>query len=302
MATKKTTTSKKSKAKSSKSTNKKTTEKSVSSAVKEPAKSAKKLNLKPSNLFEQIRALHIVSIASYLGLAVAAWFVMNTAAFPLTVGHLAKNELASVETTVFSPAVHAVYDLQVRYILIALLVISAIVPAIVVFKKAKQYNQDLKDKVNPWRWIDMAITGAITVELVALLNGVHDLMALKVYGLATALAAMIAWLVERERSQAGKAPKITPILAVVAVLLPWLVVAQSLIATYFYGMVRAQWFVYAASAIVLLGTLDVILNSTMRYKGKKQWQDYVFVERNFVATSFVTKVALAAILIVGLAK
>ncbi|MEK7602667.1 MAG: hypothetical protein AAB459_00285 [Patescibacteria group bacterium] len=298
MANKKTTSTKKSKVKST-GVSKKSSTKIADSKVTSINKSFK---LKGSTYIEQTRMLQILSIPIYIGTAIAAWFMMASTTFPLTLSHRTKNILASQNSTVFSPAFHVIYDIQLRYCIIATLIILALFAAASALKMPKEYAQAVAKKVNPWRWITIGITGAIFVNIVSLLNGLSDIAAIKFSSFIVFLAAIVAWQVERQHVVGGKAPKITGQLSILLAFLPWVTILGAMFGTYFYGLVRSPWYVYAGSAVFLIATFDVILNSIMYFKAKKNWKNYSFIDRNAQLTVFFAVIVLSVILISGLPK
>lgn len=304
MATKKISSSKKSKAKSTNATKKSTTKSAKSSETKVTIVSSgvRSFKLKGSTYGEQTRLLQILSIPIYLGLAIAAWFNMASTTFPLTLSHQAKNVLASQATTVFSPAFHVIYDIQLRYCLMAMLIVLSIFAAASAFKMPKQYAHAVSKKVNPWRWITVGVSGAIFVNIVSLLNGLSDIIAIKINSVVILTAAVVAWQVDRQHTNGGKAPKITSILSILLAILPWVSILTAMAGTYFFGLVRSPWYVYGASVVFLLATADIILNNVMYIKGKKNWKDYSFIDRNAQITVFLAVITLCIVLISGLPK
>lgn len=255
----------------------------------------------------QLRVLHALSAASYIVLAAVAGFFMAATAYQLTIGHWAKNELASRTTTVFAPAQHPIFDLELRWLLVTFLVFSAILPILYLTRWQARYTQTLKSKVNKWRWVDLAVSAALMLEVIAILSGATDIMTLKLIGGLVITTCALGWLAERQNVVTTKKAEWSAFaISLLTGLLPWLLIFTYAAATPYYTAIRAPWYVYALYASTLIGFTLIAVNQIIGFKKnsklKKYANDYEAVERNFVAISLLTKVAFAGILIVGLWK
>lgn len=250
----------------------------------------------------QLQRLYQGSIVVYLGLAILAGFLMGEASFQLTLTYLAKDDLLSKANTVFAPASHAFFDIQMRWVLVVILVLSAVVPALYQFYLKKRYEQGIKNKSLTLRWIDMAITAALMVEVIALLSGIQDLMILKIIGGVVVISCLLGWLAEKQYAELKKPVWTTYILSLILGVLPWLLIITSAIATPFYSSVRAPWYLYALYAVSLITFIAVYLNQYRFFKKVGQWKDYLFVERNYLLISLFSKITFALVLIIGLRK
>lgn len=311
MATTTKSTRAKSKTTKSKTATTKTTSKAKTSSAKTAAATKSKKVTKPAVAVKvakpkkvravtllTLRRIHIAALVLFLGLAVAAAFVMNESSFQLTIGHLARNDIMSTENTVFSSAVRAVYDVQLRYLVVATMLLSAVGPALYISKLEKRYSQYLQTtRLQPYRWVDFALTGALMTETVALLSGVNDIMVLKLVGGSVIVSAMLGLIAERQNNAAAKPVWSAYLTSLFSGVLPWFLIATSAVATVVYGNVRAPWYVYAAYAAVAGGFVLVARNEYAQYK---RGQNYLAVERNYQMISLLSKVAFAAVLIAGL--
>ncbi|MDB5185722.1 MAG: conserved hypothetical rane protein [Candidatus Saccharibacteria bacterium] len=258
--------------------------------------------IKKLDLPTQLRRLYAASAGLFAVLAVAAGAMMNTNNYPVTIGHLSKDELASKTSTVFAHADWALFDLEVRWVLVGLLVLSAVVPVLYLTKWAARYQRGMKDRTLTWRWVDLAVTGALMSVVVAVLSGVQDLFVLVVIAGVVAAAVVLATLAERQNTNAKKLSWATYKTGLVLAALPTLLVASYAIATWVYGLVRYPWYVYALYAVLAIGAVLWALNQRRAIKAVGAWKDYSYVERNYAVISLVTKVAFAVVLIVGLMK
>lgn len=250
-------------------------------------------------LFPRIHYWHSIA---FVITAIVASFLMGQTSYQLTLGHLAKDELMSQKSAVLVSGSHSVFDIQVSTIVIALMLLSTIVPGLYMTRLQKQYANGLKKKVMPWRWLDMAVTTAIMVETIAILSGVQDIMTLKIIGGLMAITCLLGWLGEKAMTDGKKLIRPIFITSIITGSLPWLLIAVGAVATPFYAAARAPWYIYALY-ISSLGSFSLIALNQWRYYGKvRQWKDYMFVERNYLFITDAAKLLFAAILIVGLRK
>jgi len=300
-STKAKTKTAKAKTTKSKTTTAKATKKTVAkTSVKEtPVKSASAKTQKniSSGLLQKIYA---ASIAVYLALAGAAYFLMNTTASPLSVGYWTNDELASTTQTVFAPATQSVWDVQYRFIVIAVALISTIVPILYLTRLKKQQKIGIKARVMPLRWIDMAIVSALMLETVALLSAIQDIGTVKLIGAFMVVTCILGWMAERRTARDGAPATAKYYLAAVTGTLPWIVIAIYAVSTYVFGALRSPWYVYALYVAVLGAGVLIATHQLKALKGEGALKNYEVVERNYSVLSLVTRTIFAVILIVGL--
>lgn len=278
----------------------KTTKKSTTAKVVKAPVIVKKAATKISISTLLLNRLNLVSAALALIGAAAAGLLMNSTSYQLFTSLLARDELASKAHTVFAPAIHAVYDIELRWAVVAILLLSGVVPLLAATRGRKQYELSLGKKVMAWRWIDAAIVGALMVEVAALISGVQDIMTLKLVGALTVLAGILAWVAEKQHAETGKSAKAVYILCGVAAVAPWVLIAAYAIGTPVYGMVRSPWYVYALYGSVLASLLGYGINLMSHLKSTQN--NYEATERNYLQLNIFARVAFALILIIGLKK
>ncbi len=260
-------------------------------------KSNSKSNSKP--VTDILRNLNLLSGILGLALAVAAGFLMNRSSYQIFSGLLSKDALASKTETVFAPAVHAVFDLQLRWAVVGILVVSAIVPLLAATRKRKMYEESLTKKVMLPRWIEMAVVSALMVEVIALLSGVQDAMTLKLIGGFMVVTTLLGYLWEKQSLKSDGSAKNIYRLSILTGILPWLVIASYAVNTVVYGMVRYPWYVYALYATTLVAFMGYARNQ-MRYDRANI--NYETAENGYLRIGIFAKVSFALILIVGLYK
>lgn len=245
----------------------------------------------------QLRKMNLLSAVALAVLAAIAGAFMKLNSYSVTVGHVTKDALRSAQNTAFAPAQSAVFDVRIVWLVAGILALAAVIAVLRATKLRAYERRSLDAKVMPWRWLDLGLTGALMLELVALLSGMQELQSLKMLGILVGAAAVLAWFAERSNA-ARVSSKAQFIAAALVGIVPFLIVAGYLFWTEVFGMVRLPWYVYAAYVALLAGYGLIARNTVRLLKGKID--NYLTAERTYARLGLVTKVAFAVILIVGL--
>lgn len=301
MANKKSTTKAKT-TKSSKAKSKKST------SVKADAKKSKKTTSKKADkklakvkkevTFERLRSLNMISLGVFVLLAVTAGTYMSQQTYQLTMNFLTTDSLSGE----VAPAVRAVFDLDIRWALVGLLLVSSILPALYLTKLKDKYEKQVtKSRFVPWRWVDFGVTGALIAGIIALSSGLQNLYLLKFIEGAVLVAFLLLWLSER----AGKKPKPVKANYMLSSVISLAVVITILVSAYasvIYGTVIAPWYVYGLYVIGLIGLVWIYrINFKELHDKVDAWKkNYLIVERNYLAVNLLTKTVFSIILILGL--
>lgn len=297
MATRKTTT--RPKTKTAKTTR---TPRTASASAQTAARRTADVQVVKRNVFTTGRMLGLAA-ALYLGLAVAAGFLMQPATYSLSLTHLTNDLLLSQQNTAFVGASRPVFDLELRWVVVGLMLLSTALPVLYLTRLKRFYAERLATRrvIGP-RWVDLAVSSALMVEVLAILVGYSDVMTLKLMGALLAITCYLGWRAEVNNEAAGQPNWNAFGLSVVTGALPWVAIVGAKIGTMLFSEVRAPWYVYAACLTTFIGFLLLAWNQWKQHRRAGRWADYIFVDRNYLFVSTLTKVAFAAILIVGLSK
>jgi hypothetical protein len=220
----------------------------------------------------------------------------------IVTGLVVKDELASGQETVFVPAIHHLYDANLRWCIVALLVAGAIMP-LLQLRRRGAYDLAVKSRRNPLRWADKAIISGTMLTVVAMLSGVQDFMTLKVIGGLIVITALLGWLGERQNTDVKAKPDYSAFgISLLSGALPWLIILGYATATPIWGMIRSPWYVYALYAVVFASSTAYAINGYNYIRRFRNWTNYAVVERNYLIIDILARVSFAVILIVGLAK
>lgn len=290
--------------KKSSSTKAKTKTTKKTTAAKASVKTSQvKASTKVVNVLK-LRSLHMMSAGVFILLAIVAGLFMGNDSHQLTIGYLSKDILAADPNTL-APAVRSLMDVEVRWLLVVIMLLSAVVPLLYLTSWEQKYVQAVtKTRTVSWRWFDFAVTAALMVEVVALLSGITDIAVLKLIAGLIALSLGLGWIAERQNNATDQPAWAAYMASLVAGVLPWLPIAVAAVATVIYGSAWSPWYVYALYAVTIAGSLGI---ASIQYKdyqrSKPAWQqNYLIVERNYLVVNLLTKAAFGIVLIVGLLK
>lgn len=249
-----------------------------------------------------LRRLNGMSVFAHIAGAVGVGVLMGNYMQQLVTGLVVRDELASTRDTVFVPAVHHLYDANLRWCIVALLVVGTILPVLQLRRRAS-YEASLKARRNPLRWADKAIMSGVMLTIVAMLSGVQDFMTLKVIGGAIVVTALLGWLSERQNNDTKAVPDYSAFgISLLSGALPWLIIMAYAFATPIWGIIRYPWYVYALYAAVLVSSAAYAVNGYNYVRRFRHWTNYAIVERNYIIIDIFARVSFAVILIIGLAK
>lgn len=303
------TTKKSSKAKS------KTAKKPLTKSTKSAAAAKKTVSAKPVRSIAASKTTRVTTrttnrsplanllfVTAFLsaGLAILAGLYMSQKSYQLFTGLLTRDELASTVSTVFVPAIRSLYDVELRWLAVATMVLSAIFPLLYLTRLKGLYAKGQQKRAFLWRWIENGIVGSLIIVTIALLSGVQDIVTLKLLAGLTIVSGLLAWTAEKQHAEAQRPATAAYLLSLVTGLLPWLLIGAYAIATPIYGMVRNTGFVYGLYAIALAGFVAAAINLRKYLKSASTPASYELTERNYVLINLLVRTAFAVTLIVGL--
>lgn len=202
---------------------------------------------------------------------------------------------------VLGPAYKTLATLEIRYLLAAIFVISAIFSLLLASRLRKTYEAGVNNSTSGLRWFLSGITLALTLELTSWIGGVRDLITLKLVAGLVLATAILAWMNERENK--GSKKHYTAFgLSLFTGVMAWLPLAASLVGTALYGITNFSWYVYTLSALVLLGFISIAMDQYRHARDGISAKGYLQLEGKYLSTDFLIKFALFIVLIFALHK
>jgi len=178
--------------------------------------------------------------------------------------------------------------------------ISALAHFTIAFVKNKQYNDNLKKGMNPYRWYEYAFSSSIMIILIALFLGVWDLWLLIAIFVLNAMMIMFGYLMEVINQKTEKTSWSAFILGSISGFVPWIVLYAYFIASVQSTGLDPPTFVYMILFIYFFLFNIFAINMVLQYKGVGRWRDYLYGERVYIILSFVAKTILAWLVFIGI--
>ena len=199
------------------------------------------------------------------------------------------------------PDPQVVFKLEYLGILLSsFLLISAAAHFIIAFLRMKNYEENLKKGMNPYRWYEYAISSSIMLTFLSTFVGVWDLWSLVMIFVLNAMMIMFGYLMEKINQYTKKTDWSPYILGCISGFTPWIVTAAYFIAALGSTDTRPPTFVYLTLIIYFIMFNTFSINMILQYKGIGKWKDYLFGERVYILLSLIAKTMLAWLVFVGI--
>ena len=298
-ASKKKTTKKKATRSTTKRANSKTTSKRVAkkttkkSVAKKTTAKKKVKEITYASLLKwnkALFALHAFQAGLITYFAYKADFTVEVTTNFLTVDPAVQ---AGGQGDLLIPATRTLFDVNLGYIVAAFFVMSAIAHLIVATAYRKTYEKNLEKGINRARWSEYMISASTMMVAIAMLSGITDLSSLIMIFFLVGFMNSMGLVMELWNQKSKKTNWTSYLIGVKAGLVPWVVIGIYFWGANIYGSGNIPTFVYAiyASLFVLFNLFA--LNMYLQYKGKGNWANYLYGERNYMILSLVAKSALA---------
>jgi len=191
-----------------------------------------------------------------------------------------------VGRAVYVQGTHRLFDFSLLYLVPAFLLAGALAHLTAATWYRHRYEANLVRRRNVVRWLATAVSGALVLATVAMVNGVLDLSSLLMIMALAVITAIFSYLLEvtKRRTADGEAVRgwVINTIAIAAGLVPWLVIGMYLKDAVVYGTGLPQYIYWLdGTAFVLFVALAV--NFFLSGRGTGRWSDYLFGERVCIA-------------------
>ena len=191
------------------------------------------------------------------------------------------------------PVTVELFTINLGGAIIAFLLLSAIFHFAIIspfFKK--RYFDGLANTHNYFRWTEYALSSSIMITSIMLLNGFTDYAGLIAVFAVNASMILFGALQEKyEKPGNGKA--LPFIMGCMTGIVPWIIIAISVIRPGYEGAGEIPGFVYGIVATIFIAFNTFGINQALQYRQVGKWKDYLFGERVYITLSFVAKSLLA---------
>lgn len=227
--------------------------------------------------------------------AVGLVYFADNAYRGLTSSYLTEDVIAGQNYAVYAQAVRHLMDLNIVYVLAALLGINAIMYALISSVMRKKYETDLSNQRNALRWMSAGMGSGIMVGTTALLVGVSDISLLFLI-MASVGLAVVNSSVDSGEEVTGfmgylKKSTLMQTVGTIAWLAPWIAIGLYLVGSEKYGS-GVQPYLYGLVATAFIGTMlpMLYLNRKSQKRGNGE-VDYTNVDWTYSALGFVVTAA-----------
>lgn len=221
--------------------------------------------------------------------------------YPITVSYLAKDPLLSMDgKSILSSASRTIFDVNIVYILLTLLLFGVIYHLLIATILKKRYESSIKKEINQYYWVDTAVSGSLIMVGLCLLLGIYDFASILMIVILMFFMSAMGFLTESLKSSQKLFNRPIYYLGCISLSVVWVVLAISIWNTAVIGGGKIDGFVYLSALSVLF--LACLQQSFLYLATKRQgkWSEYSYIERKDLLLSVITKVLIVWIVIVGI--
>ncbi len=199
--------------------------------------------------------------------------------------------------SVVSLATHRLFDVNLVWVLLLMLVAAAIVHGLAATKLRKCYDDDMKRGVNTFRAVEGAVSTALMMIAVGLVVGLRDIAALVLVAGVTVAMYVLAFVLQSQKAHRY----VTYIVASKLGGLAWLAMGIYLFAACTYGAAPSTfvWWMFGSLFVLFLAG---VANMYLQYRKIGVWKNYLLGERLFLVIGLVAKTALVWQIFAGLLR
>lgn len=191
-----------------------------------------------------------------------------------------------------------IFDVPFGAFVSIFLFLSALFHFLIVMPKVNDnYNKNIQNGINPYRWYEYAVSSSVMIVLISLLFGIYDIGLLIAIFVLNASMNLFGLLMEKINQYTEKTNWLAFIYGSVAGLATWVIIFM-----FAFGnsdLDQVPWFVYAifGSYFVFFNLFPI--NMILQYKKVGKWKDYVYGERVYIILSLCAKTVLAWLVFSG---
>jgi hypothetical protein len=236
----------------------------------------------------QLRRFNAVMGALHFLQGAVMLYLSSSRQWTITATHLQFD----TESQRLTPVMESIGTIELAYLAVAFLFISAIAHALIATVRYNRYVAYLDQRMNPYRWYEYAISASVMIVLIAMLAGVWDLGTLiALFGLV-AVMNLCGLVMERHNRLTAETDWSSFIVGSIAGGVAWIVIAVSILGTFNAGGSPPDFVIVIYVSLFVLFNLFAI-NMLLQYRGVWKWKNYLYGERAYVVLSLVAKSLLA---------
>lgn len=266
------------------------------SASKPVVKVSKNANLSKKELaLKKLNGWNWIFALMYAAQAAALVFYADKAYRGITSSYLTKDSIAGNDYPVYAQAVRHLMDLNMAYVLAAILGAYGLMHLFTALVLRKKYESDLDRQRNSLRWIGAGVGSAIMIAAVAILVGVSDISLLLML-MASVAFGVINSSVDTSREMCDlrayvKKSTLLSTVTTLAWLVPWIAIGLYMVGSEKYGS-GVQAYIYGLFATAFFGTtLQMLYLNRKNNKQDSAEVDYANVDWTYSVLSLLVTAA-----------
>lgn len=179
------------------------------------------------------------------------------------------------------------------------LLLSAIAHLLIAGPLFNRYVKNLESNMNPYRWIEYALSSSVMIVLIALFFGVTNIWMLFLIFMVNASMNLFGYAQENvNRYKTDGVSWSSYIFGWFAGIAPWVVIFSYLFNA--NELAEIPNFVYAILVVELIFFMSFAFNMLLQFKGVGKWKNYLYGEKVYQILSLISKTLLAWLVFGGL--
>ena len=187
------------------------------------------------------------------------------------------------------PAPEVLFDVRIGWAIAAFLLLAALDHGLTGTVLRGRYEQDLRDGINRFRWVEYSVSATLMIILIAFYNGITGIEALIAIIGTNVSMILFGWVQEVMNPPGRERTTMLPFwFGTLAGIAPWVAIVVNTV-----GADTAPGFVYGIVGSLFVFFMSFGVNQWLQYKQVGPWRSYAFGEKAYLVLSLVAKSALA---------
>jgi len=234
--------------------------------------------------FKRFRLFNAIMGGVHLLQVFLILYLSNNFSLPVTYTTPVYNEA----TNSIAPISETLFTIRIGPLVAMFLFISAASHLLIASVLYYRYVQNLKNHINPYRWLEYSISASLMIVIIAMLTTIYDIGTLLCLFTLTAVMNLMGLMMELHNQTTQNTDWTSYTIGCIAGIVPWIVI--------FIPLISAEsvpdFVIYIFISIAIFFNCFAI-NMYLQYKKIGKWKNYLHGERVYIILSLVAKSALA---------
>jgi hypothetical protein len=213
---------------------------------------------------------------------------------PISTSYITNDQLLNngYGNHLISAATSHLFDVNIKTVIIIILIFSFLVYAWLATLNRYNYEKQLRQHKNIFKWINGGVSYGLIFVSVGLLGGIYDITTLIILFIMPIILNYI--FLNEEYSSDKRTYKQWPwlLLKFIITIIPIAIISWYLCSAIIYGTQAIGTYFYFIFATVVLLYLANIINQILQLNQKNKWQKYIYGEQIFIVLELVIKTAI----------